>query len=556
MSDGKAQIRGVAVPWPDPWSVGAVVVAALVLVPILAVAAMALFPTENPWPHLVATTLPRYAGNTVLLMAGTGALAAAVGTGCAWLVAMHRFPGRGALAWALLLPLGVPAYVSAYALVDFLDYAGPVQTAMRAAFGWVDARDYWFPPVRSRGAAVLVLGFALYPYVYLMARAAFAEQSGAGLEVARALGAGPWRRFARVGLPLARPAVAAGVAVVMMETANDFGVVSYFGVQTLTTGIFTLWLQAGNAGGAAQIACVILVAVALLALVERVSRRRRRFWQTARAQRPPVPMALEGAAAWAATVACAVPVALGFAFPVAVMGWHALGSGWLAPGLLEALGNTVGVAAAAAVVTTALAVFMVHGVRMTGRALPRALLPVTMVGYAAPGAVLGLGVLVPLAAFDNRVADGVLALTGWDPGLILTGSAAALVYAYAVRFFAIAQGSVDAALGRIPPALPMAARSLGRGPGATLRAVHLPLMRRSVLVAALLVFVDVTKELPATLLLRPFGFDTLATRVHDQASLERLEQAAPAALVITAVGLVAVLLLARAEGARDAPAPL
>ena len=550
MSDGNAQARLLR--WPDLWSAGALAIAGLVLVPILAVVWMAMNPSENIWPHLMATVLPRYLANTLILMTGVGAFAAVVGTGTAWLVAMHEFPGRRWLSWAMLMPLAIPAYVGAYALVNFLDYAGPVQVALRSTFGWTNAADYAFPTIRSLPFAVLVIGLSLYPYVFLLARAAFAEQSGAGYEVARALGAGPWRRFASVGLPLARPAIAAGVAVVMMESVNDFGVVDFFGVQTLTTGIFTIWLQGGNAGGAAQIACVILLVIAGLVLLERKSRARRRFWQAARSQRPVERTAITGPKAWLATLACVLPLSLGFGFPLMVMGWHAVfqANGWLAPGLAGALLNTLMVAGAAAILTVGLALFMTYGVRMTGRTLPRLLLPVTTVGYAAPGAVLGLGVLIPLAALDNRVADGILAVTGWDPGLILTGTSIALIFAYVVRFFAIGQGAADAALGRIPPSLPLAARSLGQGPGGVLRRIHLPLMRGSVMMALLLVFVDAMKELPATLLLRPFGFDTLATRVHDQASLERLSQAAPAALVITAVGLVAVLLLARADAAR------
>lgn len=550
MSDGNTQARLLR--WPDLWSAGALAIAGLVLVPILAVVWMAMNPSENIWPHLMATVLPRYLANTLILMTGVGAFAAVVGTGTAWLVAMHEFPGRRWLSWAMLMPLAIPAYVGAYALVNFLDYAGPVQVALRSTFGWKNAADYAFPAIRSLPFAVLVIGLSLYPYVFLLARAAFAEQSGAGYEVARALGAGPWRRFASVGLPLARPAIAAGVAVVMMESVNDFGVVDFFGVQTLTTGIFTVWLQGGNAGGAAQIACVILLVIAGLVLLERKSRARRRFWQAARSQRPVERTAITGPKAWLATLACVLPLSLGFGFPVMVMGWHAVfqANGWLAPGLAGALLNTLTVAGTAAILTVGLALFMTYGVRMTGRALPRLLLPVTTVGYAAPGAVLGLGVLIPLAALDNRVADGILAVTGWDPGLILTGTSIALIFAYVVRFFAIGQGAADAALGRIPPSLPLAARSLGQGPGGVLRRIHLPLMRGSVMMALLLVFVDAMKELPATLLLRPFGFDTLATRVHDQASLERLSQAAPAALVITAVGLVAVLLLARADAAR------
>lgn len=552
MADQNAQpYRLFPLPWPDVWSVAAALIAGLVLIPIVAVFWLAAFPTENIWPHLMATTLPRYLSNTLILMAGTGLLACAVGTGAAWLVAMYDFPGRRWLASALLLPLAIPAYVGAYALVDFLEYAGPVQTALRTTFGWATARDYWFPDIRSMPAAIAVIGLSLYPYVFLLARAAFSEQSGAGYEVARALGAGPVARFLRVGLPLARPAIAAGTAVVMMEAVNDFGVVDFFGVQTLTTGIFSVWLSGGNAGGAAQIACVVLILVAALVAIERRSRHRRRFWQTARSMRPVSRAPLTGGWGWLVAVLCVIPVALGFGLPVMVMGWHAVvqADGWLAPGLLRAFLNTVTVAGLAAFITVGLALVMVYGVRMAGRKLPQLLLPITTVGYAAPGAVLGLGVLIPLAAFDNRVADGILALTGWDPGLIMTGSAGALILAYIVRFFAIGQGAADAALGRIPPSLPLAARSLGKGPAAVLLAIHLPLMRGSIAMALLLVFVDAVKELPATLLLRPFGFDTLATRVHDQASLERLSQAAPAALVITVVGLVAVLLLARAESA-------
>lgn len=533
----------------DGWSAGAVLIAVLVLLPIAAVVVMAFTPEENIWPHLAATVLPRYLQNTLILMVGVGALSAAMGAGAAWTVVMYRFPGRRWLEWALFLPLAVPAYVGAYALVDFLEYAGPVQGALREAFGWTSARDYWFPQIRSRGAAILVLSASLYPYVYLLARAAFREQPGGAYEVARALGAGPVARFWRVGLPLARPAIAAATAIVMMETVSDFGTVEFFAVQTLTTGIFSAWLEAGNAGGAAQLACVILALVLVLVTLERLSRRRAKVHQGARGVRPVAPQDLGPLRRWLAFGLCMVPFALGFLLPVGVMVHHGLGpkADWLDPRLLEALGNTLVVGGLAAVLTVAAALFMVYGVRLSGHALPRALLPVTTLGYAAPGAVLGVGVLLPLAALDHRVADAVLALTGWDPGLVLTGSAAALVFAYMVRFFAIGQGAADAAFGRISPNIPLAARSLGRTRRGVLGAVYLPLMRASVGTALLLVFVDCVKELPATLLLRPFNYSTLAVRVYEEASLEHLPQAAPAALMICATGLAAVALLARAN---------
>jgi iron(III) transport system permease protein len=550
MTEQIRQIRGPLgrLSLPSPWSLGALAIAIMVLLPILAVFWFALHPTDNIWPHLIATTLPRYVANTAVLMVCVGLVAAVVGTGAAWFVVMYKFPGRQWLQWALLMSLAVPAYVGAYALVDFFEYAGPIQTALRATFGWTNSQDYWFPAIRTRGAAVVVLSAALYPYVYILARAAFREQSGAGYEVARALGAGPFARFWRVGFPLARPAIAAGVAVVMMETVNDFGTVDYFAVQTLTTGIFSVWLQGGNLGGAAQLATCVLTIVIILVTLEKLSRRKSRFFASARNSRPVVPVALSGARGLMASVLCMIPILVGFVLPVAVLATHAVDANeWAAADLHKAITRTVVVAGLAAILTVLGGVFMVYGVRLSGKRLPALLMPVTAIGYAAPGAVLALGILVPLAAFDNWFADGVLAVTGYDPGLLLTGTAAALVLAYVVRFFAIAQGTADAALGRVSPSLPMAARSLGRSAGGTLRAVHLPLVRASIGSALLLVFVDAVKELPATLLLRPFNFDTLATRVHAKASLENIAEAAPAALMITLIGLAAVALLGRAN---------
>ena len=533
---------------PSPWSIGALAIAIVVLLPIAAVIWFALTPTESIWAHMLSTTLPRYVANTAVLMVGVGLIAGMVGTGAAWLVVMYQFPGRRWLQWALLMPLAVPAYVGAYALVDFLEYAGPVQTGLRGMFGWTNSQDYWFPAIRTRGAAVIVLSASLYPYVYILARAALREQSGAAFDVARALGAGPFARFWRVGFPLVRPAIVAGVAVVMMETVNDFGTVDYFAVQTLTTGIFSVWLQGGNLGGAAQLASCVLVIIVLLVTLEKLSRRKSKFFTSARNARPITATRLNGWRGSMVAAFCAVPVLIGFVLPVGVLAGHAIDADeWAAPDLHLAVGRTVTVAGIAAVVTVLGGVFMVYGVRLSGRRLPALLMPVTAIGYAAPGAVLALGILVPLAAFDNWFADGILAITGYDPGLLLTGTAAALVLAYVVRFFAIAQGAADAAMGRVAPSLPMAARSLGRTAGGTLRAVHLPLVRASIGSALLLVFVDAVKELPATLLLRPFNFDTLATRVHAKASLENIAEAAPAALMITLIGLAAVALLARAN---------
>ncbi len=533
------------------WSFAALSVAFLVVMPIVAIAILALFPSENIWPHLVSTTLPRYLGNSAILVLCVGALAGAAGTGAAWFLTMYQFPGARWLGWALLMPLAIPAYVGAYALVDFLEYAGPVQTGLRQLFGWETSRDYWFFQVRSMGMAIVVLSAALYPYVYLIVRAALSEQSASAFEVSRALGSGPWKQFWRVGMPLARPAIAASVAIVMMETVSDFGAVSYFAVQTLTTGIFATWLDGGNAGGAAQIASMILLVVLALVALEKRNRARQRFFQSPRHTRPVSQTQLVGWKGWAVFGLCFIPFAAGFLLPGLVIGSHALDNAgeWLEPGLLLALRNTVLVGGAAAIVTLIAALILTSGARLSAQTLPRKILPITTIGYAAPGAVLGVGILIPMSAFDHLQADVVLALTGHDPGLLFTGTAIAIVYAYCVRFFAVAQGAIDSALGRIPPTLYYAARSLGQNNTGVMARVTLPMIRRSVATALLLVFVDCVKELPATLLLRPFNFNTLSTRVYEKASLEQIGQAAPAAILVSLVGLGAVLIMARTNPA-------
>ena len=549
MTQQKSQLRQLH--RPNLWPFGALAIALVVVAPVLAVIWLAFHPTENIWPHLMATVLPRYLINTVILAAGVGALSVAMGTGAAWLVVMYRFPLARFLDQALLFPLAIPAYIGAYARVDFLDYSGPLQGAMRLATGWTSAKDYAFPEVRSLGFAMLVLAAAFYPYVYLLARAAFREQSGGTYEVARALGAGPWGLFWRVGLPLARPALAVGLALVLMETVADFGTVQHFAVQTLTTGVFSTWLNGDNAGGAAQLAGVILVLILGLIFVEQSSRRNARFHKPSRAVRPVVPVVLKGFAAWVALLACLVPLSLGFVLPVAVMLTHALEKpkAWLAPGLAQAVVNTLSVGAIAAVLTVVAATCLIQGLRLSRRSLARLILPLTALGYAAPGAVLAVGILIPLAALDHRLADAILAMTGHDPGLLLTGTAVALVLAYMVRFFGIAQGAVEVAFGRVAPSLPMAARSLGQTAGGVLRRVYLPLMRGSISTALLMVFVDCVKELPATLMLRPFNFNTLSTRAYDLASLEKITEAAPAALLVIAFSLTAVAIMARSSRA-------
>lgn len=538
-------LRDVRQAW-DGWRIAALCVALAVIAPILSVNWIAFHPTEHIWPHMMATVLPRYFWETLKLMVFVAVIAGFAGAGTAWLVTFYRFRGSRVLGVILLFPMAIPAYVGAYALVDFLDYSGLVQTLLRETFGWSDARDYWFFEIRSDWACAVVLAAAQYPYVYLLARAALREQAGAALEVGRSLGLGPFALFWRLGVPMMRPALAAGIALVMMETVADFGTVQHFGVQTLTTGVFSLWLGQGNAGGAAQIACVILALIALLLGFEAISRRGAKFHN--RTLRPITQRPLTG---WRGALALGlglVPFLVGFALPVGVMLGLSLSSPsvWAKAGLVQAALNTALVGGTAAVLTVMAAVILVFGIRMSRSGqIMQMLLPITSLGYAAPGAVLALGLLIPLAAFDQTLADAVLALTGHDPGLLITGTSAAIVLAYALRFFGIAQGAIESAFGRLSPNLPLAARSLGRTPWGTMRAVHLPLMRGSIASALLVVFVDCVKELPATLMLRPFNFNTLSTRVYELASLEHLSEAAPAALIVMAMGLAATLLLAQ-----------
>ncbi len=532
------------------WHAAALATAGLVALPVLAIVWKALNPTENIWPHLASTVLPGYVLTTVMLMVGVGVGTFVIGTGTAWLVAMCRFPGRRLFEWALLLPLAMPGYLIAYVYTDLLEFAGPVQGLLREIFGWSTKRDYWFPEIRSLGGAIAMLTLVLYPYVYALARATFLEQSICVLEVSRTLGRGTWRSLRDVALPLARPAIAVGVTLALMECLNDFGTVDFFAVRTLTAGVFDVWLRMGNAGGAAQIALVMLAFVVLLIWAERRSRARQRFHHTSSKLRPIEGIALRGRSGWAAAAVCTAPVLLGFLVPAAVLADYAFtgaAAEWSPDFLRHAL-NSLGLSAAAALVAIALATLLAYAARQQAGGLVRAAIRLASVGYAIPGAVLAIGVLIPFAAFDNAVDAFLTETVGISTGLILSGTVAALIFAYTVRFLAVSLGAVETGLGRVTPSMEMAARTLGHGPSATLRRLHLPMIRGSMLTGGLLVFVDTMKELPATLVLRPFNFDTLATFVYQYASDERLEACAPAALAIVAAGILPVLLLARSVG--------
>ncbi len=535
----------------DGWTVGAFAVAAAVATPLVAVAVLALGPGGGDiWIHLAATVLPRYVRTTVLLMTGVGIGILVIGVGTAWLVTMCRFPGRAVLEWALLLPLAVPTYVLAYVFTDVLEYAGPVQHALRGLFGWTSARDYWFPDIRTLGGAIAMMSLALYPYVYLLARAAFVEQSVCVLEVSRTLGRGPWGSFFAVALPLARPAVVIGVALALMEVLNDFGTVDYFAVPTFTLGIYDVWLNMNSTAGAAQLATVLLVVVAALVTVERWGRRGRRFHHTTGRYRALPGTPLRGWRGGLAAVACALPVALGFVFPAAVLLGYALrhSESALAADVVTFAANSLALSGVSAVAAVAVGLFLAYAVRLGGGPVLRTATRFASVGYAVPGAVLAVGVLVPLARLDNAVDALARDAFGVSTGLLLSGTVFAVGAGYVVRFLALAYGTAEAGLAKVTPGMDGAARTLGLGPAGVLRRVHLPMIRGSLLAAGLLVFVDGMKELPMTMLLRPFNFDTLATYVHQYASDELLEECALGALAIVAAGILPVILLARAIG--------
>ncbi|MFO1048016.1 MAG: iron ABC transporter permease [Geminicoccaceae bacterium] len=527
-----------------------VAIAALLCVviaaPLLALLGFLGQPTEGLWAHLASTVLPEYARNSALLCLGVGLGALVVGTGTGWLVAMYRFPGQRALSWALVLPLAMPAYVLAYAYTDFLQVTGPVQTLIRSATGW-GWRDYWFPNVRSLGGAIFVLAAALYPYVYVLARAAFAEQSTCALEVSRTLGCTQFAMFRRVALPLARPIIAAGVAFVMMETLADFGAVAYFELRTFTTGIYRAWYALGSPAAAAQLASLLLLLVGVLVAVEwsargrgRVSTATTRLFREQRIE-------LRGWHGWLACGACTLPVLLGFVLPAVVLAAMALNAAdGVGPARLARLaGNTMllGMLASLVIVGTAVA-GLIAASRERSR-IGGGLLQAAALGYAVPGAVVGVGVLLVIGNFDRTVDALARGFGSGGTGLVLGGTIGALLYAYLVRFFAVGFNPLQAGMARIPPVLRDAARVLGCRPSEVAARVVLPLLRPSLLSGALLVLVDVMKELPATLILRPFNFDTLAVEAFQLATTERLAGAAMPSLVIVAAGLVPVVLLCR-----------
>ncbi|WP_102869003.1 ABC transporter permease [Pseudovibrio exalbescens] len=527
---------------------GTLALTALAVLPVLTVLYLATGLAGDNWQHLIETVLPGAVWTTILLLLGVGLLTLSIGVTTAWLVTMCRFPGQRFFDVALLIPLAVPTYIIAFSYVEILDYTGIVQSTLRDLFGFQTSRDYWFPEIRSLGGAIFVMGFVLYPYVYLTARASFLIQSAGTLDVSRTLGAGPLRLFFRVALPLARPAIAVGVTLALMETLNDIGAVTFFGVKTLTFSVYETWLNRSSLTGAAQLASVMLLIVFGLIWLEHYARRRQRFYQSNGSETRALPSyTLVGTRAWLAIAACALPILLGFVFPALLLASRALRrtEEFFNPALWQAAQNTIWLAVIAAVVSIGVSLALAYNRRISPTPLTSTLGRLASIGYAVPGTILAVGILFPVAALDNVVANAMRDMFGVSTGLILIGSGTALVYAYVVRFLAVSYGQIDSGFGKISPNLDMASRTLGENALGTLRRIHMPLLKPVLSSAMLLAFVEVMKELPATLLLRPFNFETLATTVYNAASREAFEEAAFPALFIVLVGIVPVALLAR-----------
>lgn len=553
--DLNLRLRRRALPWLhlDGWTLGVLLLTALIAAPLVTVFVLAASPSDNIWQHLASTVLPRYIRTTIYLMAATGIGTAVIGIGTAWLVTLCRFPGKRIFEWALLLPLAMPTYVVAYVYTDILEFAGPVQELLRHTFGWTSGRDYWFPEIRSLGGAAAMMTLVLYPYVYLLARIAFLQQSVCVLEASRILGRGPWHSFFSIALPLARPSVVIGVSLVLMETLNDFGTVDFFSVETLTAGIYDVWLNMNNTAGAAQLAVVSLAFVLALIGIERWSRRSQRFYHTTTKYRSLPSYPLGGPRAALAFLACLAPILMGFMVPAGILLDYAARfyEESISANFLIYARNSLVLATISAVLAALLGLFMAYGVRLSRNPLMTAAARFASIGYAVPGAVLGVGVIIILGRADAALGGIGRNLFGIDARLLLSGSIIAVTYGYLVRFLALSYGSAESSLAKITLNMDGASRTLGLGPARTLKRVHLPMIRGSVLAAAILVFVDVMKELPMTLILRPFNYGTLATHVHQFASDEMLEESALGALMIVAAGILPVILLsATIRGAR------
>ena len=529
------------------WNYFTLALALLFALPFFSLIVTAASAEENVWGHLISTVMPGYLKNTFLLMLGVGSGTLILGVSSGWLISMTEFPGRRMLEWGLLLPLAFPGYIIAMVYVELLEYSGPVQAQIRLWFGWNNFQDYWFPPIASVGGAITMLSLVLYPYVYLLARIAFLQQPATLLESSRMLGKSSRNSFFHVSLPLARPAIVVGVSLAMMETLADFGTMQLFAVQTFTTGIYHTWFGAYNAPGAAQLSLSLLMFISVFVFLERYSRKQQRSHTKNSIHIPHPRYKLSGISSLSAFAFCLVPVVFGFALPAGLLiQWAA--KSWrevMLERFFSDAGNSLILAVLTAFLAVLLGVLMAYGSRISKRRRIRWAVRTVSLGYTFPGPVVALGVLLPFAWFDRTIDAWMQESFGISSGYLLSGTLFILVFAYLVRFLALAYGTAESGFGRITSAMEDASRSLGKNTWQTLKRVHLPLLRGSMLTAGLLVFVDVMKELPATLMLQPFNFSTLATRAYGYATEELLREASLWCLTIVLVGLFPVIFLNR-----------
>jgi len=520
-------------------------IAILIATPVFFVLSSIFTNSAAVWNHLATTVLPGYILNSLLLIFGVGIGVLLLGVSSAWLVTMCRFPGSRLFEWGLLLPLAAPAYILAYVYTEWLDFYGPVQTLLRDTFGWNSIDEYWFPDIRSVWGAIFLLSLKLYRYVYLLTRVAFLEQSTCTLEASRSLGCSPWKSFFTIALPLARPSIIAGLALALMETLNDFGTVQYFGVDTFTTGIYRTWFGMGERIAASQLAAVLMLFILGLILVELWSRRQAQYYQTGNRFQALNQFQLKKLPAILAGIVCLIPITFGFLIPSGLllkMTLENLDTLFNSEFLNYAL-HSLTLATISGLLAVLIALIMAYGVRLNSNSLMRLSTRIAAMGYAIPGSVIAVGILIPIGRLDNAIDALMKSTFGIATGLLFSGTIMALIYAYLVRFLAVSLGAVESSLNKIKPNLDEAARSLGYGATRTLIKVHTPMMWSGLLTAGMLTFVDVMKELSATLVIRPFNFDTLAIRVYNLASDERLSEAAAPALAIVTVGIIPVIFL-------------
>tara|TARA_B100000686_G_scaffold202246_1_gene209231 strand:+ start:1761 stop:3392 length:1632 start_codon:yes stop_codon:yes gene_type:complete len=509
--------------------------------PIFAISWLASFPSDDIWKHLIETVLFRYTYTTIFLMIGVGIGTLLIGVSSAWLVTCCEFTGRKIFEWSLLLPMAIPAYIIAFIYTDLFEYSGSVQESIRLLFSWKSPSDYWFPEIRSLWGAIFMMTFVLYPYVYLLSRVSFSEQSSTIIDVSRTLGRGPWDTFFRISIPLARPSLAIGVSLVLMEVLNDFGTVDFFAIETFTAGIYDVWMNMDSISGASQLSVVLLIFVLLLLFTEKWGRRKQNFTNNTKIKKPIRRYDLQGYKNHISFIVCITPIFFGFILPCLILIrdsfiFYDFGKNFE---FLRIMSNSFLLSSLSAITATIIAIFLGYGQRIRKNRFIRGFIRFSSIGYAIPGSVLAVGVIISFGKIDEFLNF----IFGMTNEISLSSTLIVIIYAYSVRFLALSFGSIESSLSKVTPNMDFASRTLGMNPRNTLFKVHIPIIKKGVLASAILVFVDCMKELPMTLILRPFNFETLSTNVYQFASDELFEESALSALAIVLTGVIPVIIL-------------